>query len=149
MRNEKHRAVSKNRSREKVKHTTGFAIHCIWHENCDAEGANKLHEVFPNLGEDLSKRGEGTGRKQETVICRLQVGHTLLTQSYLLKMRNSLICYACDSIYTVRHMLIECPDFQVTRKKYFSVTDMYTLFREVNPSRIVGYLKELGVYRNI
>ncbi|GFO14931.1 RNA-directed DNA polymerase from mobile element jockey [Plakobranchus ocellatus] len=35
------------------------------------------------------------------------------------------------------------------RKKYFSVTDLYRLFREVNPSRIVGYLKDLGVYGKI
>ncbi|GFO14329.1 hypothetical protein PoB_004083400 [Plakobranchus ocellatus] len=32
-----------------------------------------------------------------------------------------------------------------TRRTYFSVTDLYRLFREVNPSRIVGYLKDLGV----
>ncbi|GFN87766.1 RNA-directed DNA polymerase from mobile element jockey [Plakobranchus ocellatus] len=58
-------------------------------------------------------------------------------------------CYACDSLYTVRHILIECLDFQDTRKKYFSVIDLYRLFREVNPSRIVGYLKDLGVYGKI
>ncbi|GFO33057.1 hypothetical protein PoB_005956200 [Plakobranchus ocellatus] len=33
--------------------------------------------------------------------------------------------------------LIECPDFQDSRRKYFSVTDLYRLFRDVNPSRIV------------
>ncbi|GFO05423.1 ribonuclease h1 [Plakobranchus ocellatus] len=53
-------------------------IHTIWQENWDA-GANKLHEVPPNLG-DL------------------------------------------DSLYTVRHILIECPDFQNSSWKYFSVT---------------------------
>ncbi|GFO02030.1 hypothetical protein PoB_002853500 [Plakobranchus ocellatus] len=58
-------------------------------------------------------------------------------------------CYACDSLHNVRHILIECPDFQGTRRKYFSVTDMYRLIREVNPSHIVEYLKELDVYRNI
>ncbi|GFO44013.1 ribonuclease hi [Plakobranchus ocellatus] len=123
-------------------------IHIVWQENWDAEGTNKLHQVLPNLGEDLSKRGEGAGRKQETVMCRLRVGHTWLTQSYLLKMCNSLFA-AYDSLYSFRHSLIECPDFQVTRRKYFSITDLYRLFREVNPPRIVGYLKELGVYRNI
>ncbi|GFN99389.1 ribonuclease hi [Plakobranchus ocellatus] len=60
-------------------------VHTIWQDNCDAEGANKLHEVLPNLEEDLSKRGEGTGRKRETVMCRLRVGHTWLTQGDLLK----------------------------------------------------------------
>ncbi|GFO07394.1 hypothetical protein PoB_003389900 [Plakobranchus ocellatus] len=53
-------------------------------------GAQKFHEIVPKLGEDLSKRGEGAGRKRETVMCRLRVGHTWLTQSYLLEMRNSL-----------------------------------------------------------
>ncbi|GFO45017.1 cytochrome p450 3a4-like [Plakobranchus ocellatus] len=42
-------------------------IHTVWQENWDAEGANKLPEVFPNLG-DLRKRGEGAGRKWETVM---------------------------------------------------------------------------------
>ncbi|GFO24753.1 long-chain fatty acid transport protein [Plakobranchus ocellatus] len=64
-------------------------------------------------------------------MCRLRVGHTWLTQSYLLKNEVQPFCYACDSLYTVRHILIECPDFQDTRRKYFSVTDMYRLFREV------------------
>ncbi|GFN93045.1 ribonuclease hi [Plakobranchus ocellatus] len=124
-------------------------IHSTWQTNWDAEGTNKLYDVLPNLGEDLCRRGEGAGRKRETVICRLRVGHTWLTQSYLLKNEEQPFCYACDSLYTVRHILIECPDFQVIRRKYFSVTDLYRLFREVNPSRIIGYLKELGVYRNI
>ncbi|GFN90601.1 ribonuclease hi [Plakobranchus ocellatus] len=124
-------------------------IHSIWQKNWDAEGANKLHEVLPNLGEDLHRRGEGDGRKRETVMCRLRVDHTWLTQSYLLKNEEQPFCYACDSLYTVRHILIECPDFQITRRKYFSVTDLYRFFREVHPSRVVGYLKEFGVYRNI
>ncbi|GFO17155.1 ribonuclease hi [Plakobranchus ocellatus] len=69
-------------------------IHTVWQENWDAEGANNLHEVLPNLGEDLSKRCEGAGRKLETVMCRLRVGHTWLTQSYLLKNEEQLFCYA-------------------------------------------------------
>ncbi|GFO36437.1 ribonuclease hi [Plakobranchus ocellatus] len=85
-------------------------IHSVWQKNWDAEGANKLHEVLPNLGEDLHRRGEGTGRKRETAMCRLRVGHTWLTQSYLLKNEEQPLCYACDSLYTVRHILIECPD---------------------------------------
>ncbi|GFO17381.1 histone-lysine N-methyltransferase SETMAR [Plakobranchus ocellatus] len=37
-------------------------------------------------------------------------------------------------------------NYQVTRRKYFSVPDLYRFFREVNPSHIVGYLKELGIH---
>ncbi|GFO44989.1 Pol-like protein [Plakobranchus ocellatus] len=124
-------------------------INSVWQKNWDAEGANKLHEVLPNLGEDLHRRGDGGGRKQVTAMCRLRMGDTWLTQSYLLKNEEQPFCYACDSLYTVRHILVECPDFQDTRRKYYSVTDLYRLFREVNPSRIAGYLKDLGVYGKI
>ncbi|GFN91175.1 LOW QUALITY PROTEIN: ribonuclease hi [Plakobranchus ocellatus] len=54
-------------------------IKSVWQRDWDAEGANKLHEVLPNLGEDLHRRGEGAGRKLETAMCRLLVGHTWLT----------------------------------------------------------------------
>ncbi|GFO06208.1 ribonuclease hi [Plakobranchus ocellatus] len=60
-------------------------IHSVWQKKWDAEGADKLHEILPNLCEDLRRGGEGAGRKRETVMCRLRVGHTWLTQSYLLK----------------------------------------------------------------
>ncbi|GFN81051.1 RNA-directed DNA polymerase from mobile element jockey [Plakobranchus ocellatus] len=61
------------------------------------EGAKKLHEVLPNLDKDLHRRGERAGRKRETAMCRLRVGHTWLTQSYLLKNEEPFFCYACDS----------------------------------------------------
>ncbi|GFO37582.1 ribonuclease hi [Plakobranchus ocellatus] len=77
-------------------------IHTVWQENWYTEGANKLHEVLPDLGEDLHKRGEGAGSKRETVMCRLRVGHTWLTQSYLYKNEEQSFCYACDSLNTVR-----------------------------------------------
>ncbi|GFO46814.1 ribonuclease hi [Plakobranchus ocellatus] len=124
-------------------------IHTVYQTIWDTEGANKLHEVLPDLGEDLHKRGEGAGRKRETVICRLRMDRTWLTQSYLLKNKEQPFRYACDSLYTVRYILIECPDFQDTSRKYFTVTELYRLFQEVSPSRIFGYLKELCVHRNI
>ncbi|GFO27445.1 hypothetical protein PoB_005395000 [Plakobranchus ocellatus] len=46
--------------------------HTVWQENWDAEGTNK-YEILPNLSEDLSKRGDGTGKKRETVMCRLRI----------------------------------------------------------------------------
>ncbi|GFO27747.1 ATP-binding cassette sub-family a member 3 [Plakobranchus ocellatus] len=127
-------------------------IKSVWQRDWDAEGANKLHEVPPNLGEDLHRRGEGAGRKWETAMCRLRVGHTWLTQSYRLKNEEQPFCYACDSLYTVRHILIECLDFQDSRRKYFSVTDLYRLFRELKgcygsklKEEVMATVKEVGL----
>ncbi|GFO44631.1 ribonuclease hi [Plakobranchus ocellatus] len=61
-------------------------------------GASKLHEILPRLGEDLSKRGKGADKKQETVMCRLWVDHTWLTQTYLFKNEEQPFCRACESL---------------------------------------------------
>ncbi|GFO46766.1 RNA-directed DNA polymerase from transposon x-element [Plakobranchus ocellatus] len=49
-------------------------IHSVWQKNWNTEGANKLHEVLPNLGKDLHRKGEGANRKREMAMCRLRVG---------------------------------------------------------------------------
>ncbi|GFN73809.1 reverse transcriptase [Plakobranchus ocellatus] len=41
----------------------------------DTEGANKLLEVLPDLGEDLHKRGEGAGRKREKDVFNILNGY--------------------------------------------------------------------------
>ncbi|GFN77774.1 hypothetical protein PoB_000428000 [Plakobranchus ocellatus] len=45
----------------------GPVCYSVWQKNWDAEGANKLHEVLPNLGEDLQGEGKEpveNGRRQ-------------------------------------------------------------------------------------
>ena len=49
----------------------------------------------------------------------------------------------------IQHILMECPDFTHIRNKFYTTTDVRTLFREVGPSRIAEYLKELGIYSRI
>ncbi|GFN84499.1 ribonuclease hi [Plakobranchus ocellatus] len=50
-------------------------IHTARQENWGTEGANNPHEVLPNLGEDLHKKDEEAGRKRETVMWRIRMGH--------------------------------------------------------------------------
>ena len=100
----------------------------------------------PNLKESLCNRANTLYRKQESVMTRLQIGHTWITHSYLLKREDQPFCHACDSPFTVKHFLIECPDL---RNKFYTITDVHTLFREVDFSKITEYLKELGLYYKI
>ena len=44
---------------------------------------NKLHEIFPVLKECVNC--PRTNRKDETVMARLQIGHSFMTRSFLLK----------------------------------------------------------------
>ena len=80
---------------------------------------------------------------------RLRIGHTWTTHSYLLKKEDQPVCHTCDNPFTVKHILIECPDFTHIRNKFYTTTDLRTLFREVGPSRIAEYLKEIGICNKI
>ncbi|KAG1679877.1 RNA-directed DNA polymerase from mobile element jockey [Nymphon striatum] len=53
----------------------------IWQNKWDGEINNKLHAIKPKLGEwALAYR---KSRKEESILCRLRVGHTYLTHSFL------------------------------------------------------------------
>ncbi|GFN80797.1 hypothetical protein PoB_000730300 [Plakobranchus ocellatus] len=60
---------------------------------------------YSSTCESNSARGEGAGRKREMEMYRLHVGHTWLTQSYLLKNEEQPFCYASHSLYTVNKEL--------------------------------------------
>ena len=123
-------------------------INALWQHKWNAEVNNKYHHILPDLKEKLPNK-TNPNRKQETVMSRLRIGHTWLTHSYLLKQEHAPFCFACDSLYTVRHILVECSDFADTRRKYYSTNDMGKLFREVDPSKLTEYLKEIGIYNRI
>ena len=80
---------------------------------------------------------------------RLGIGHTWITHSYMLKKEDQPLCHACDSTFTVKHFLIGCPDFTHIRNKFYTTTDVHTLFLEVDFSKITEYLKELGLFDKI
>ena len=72
-----------------------------------------------------------------------------ITRSYLLKKEDQPFCHACDNPFTVKHILVECTDFTHIRNRYYTTTDVHTLFREVDSSKITEYLKEIKLFDKI
>ena len=58
-------------------------------------------------------------------------------------------CHACDNPFTVKHILVECSDFTHIRNKYYTTTDVHTLFREVDSINITECLKEIKLFDKI
>ncbi|KAG1677310.1 RNA-directed DNA polymerase from mobile element jockey [Nymphon striatum] len=64
----------------------------------DGEINNKLHAIKPKLGEwALAYR---KSRKEESILCRLRVGHTYLTHSFLLRNEAQPVCGRCQQPLT-------------------------------------------------
>ena len=55
-------------------------------------------------------------RQEEVVLCRLRLGHTRLTHSYLLDQDLRPECADCDCFVTVCHILLECPTYARPRR---------------------------------
>ncbi|MPC83816.1 hypothetical protein E2C01_078535 [Portunus trituberculatus] len=58
-------------------------------------------------------------RRAQTLLAQLRIGHTYLTNRYLLTRDSQPYCEDCLLPLTVRHLLVECPSLQDLRHRYF------------------------------
>ena len=55
----------------------------------------------------------------------------------------------CNKELTVEHILIDCVDFDLIRRKYFKASSLRELYDTVYFSRVIGFLKECALYQKI
>jgi ribonuclease HI len=130
-----------------LKSTTEAHFVKVWQEHWNNVAFNKLKLIKPNLG--ITKFTSVRSRRDQTVLCRLRIGHTYLTHSFLLKRDNHPKCSSCNCDLTVEHILLNCPAFNVTRSKYFTVSSVVELFNSVPSSNILNFLKEIQLYSQL
>lgn len=116
----------------------------VWQEQWNSCVLNKLHSIQPQLGPwPFSSR---QFRREEAVLARLRIGHTYITHSFLLKGDPIPQCIPCHCPLNVKHILIDCIDFAHIRSRYFNVGSMEDLFKNVDPSKILKFIKDIGLF---
>ena len=83
------------------------------------------------------------------LINRLRIGHTRLTNSYLLKEENQPECQICHSPLTVKHILIDCICSGAARQRYLGVDTLKELFENVESRNIVAFIQDTNFYHCI
>ncbi|GBM74328.1 putative RNA-directed DNA polymerase from transposon BS [Araneus ventricosus] len=81
-----------------------------WQSVWDEQQVNKLHEFHPSVRHVIISN---LYRRQDVILTRLRIGHTRLTHKHLLCSEPPPMCSRCQSILSVRHILIECPNFNI------------------------------------
>ena len=99
-----------------LKPTISKFPHTKWQQRRDINIHYKLFQIQPTLGE--WRPAFRKSRREQVVISRLRNGHTRLTHSFILKQEPQP---QCQTICMVKHILIECRAFAVTRKRFFKV----------------------------
>ena len=93
-----------------LKSHINFFISNKWQECWSSCRDNKLLQIKPTLGEWPPGCRTRRSRKEEVVLSRLRIGHTYFSHSYILRREDPPECTACQEIYSVRHVLIDCID---------------------------------------
>ena len=108
----------------------------VWQKEWDEAVivSNKLHQILPKLSDKLLSFCKI--RKEDTVLYRLHIGHSYFTYSFLLKNEEPSVCVACNTIFTIKHILTECSDLVEVRKKYFEKRSLFSLFQNVYSEKI-------------
>ena len=56
------------------------------------------------------------------------------------------MCYACQTKYTVKHILIECTDLDHIRKTFYSANKLKELFQNTEMNNVISFLKTGKLY---
>ena len=115
-----------------------------WQTSSNNSIGNKLLEIKPTIGEHQSV--VRSIRKEEVVLARLCLGHTRVTNSYLLLGEEQPQCVGCDAPFNVRHFLLERGNFAQVRKNCFHVENMKQLFQDIHIDSIMTFLRHINLF---
>ena len=118
-----------------------------WQQSWDSQIENKLHAITPTLG--VSKHSSRKSRKEETVLARIRLGHTRLTQSYHITRSPPPRCTFCRAELSIKHLMIRCRSINHIRQKYFSQNSMFEIFQNNQPIVILNFFRELKCYNDL
>ena len=97
-------------------HATYAFMHRKWQHTWDESDHNKLRKIKPALARRQSASRKS--RIEEVVLCGLRIGHTYSTHGYLLRGEDQPLCLYCNTPLTVRHVLLECPQYTQKRVRH-------------------------------
>ena len=130
-----------------LKYLVGKYVNNLWQEQWSQQSDNKLFKILPKLSDSLPLAA--SGRKAETVLNRLLIGHTYFTHSFLLRNEDPPWCHTCDTVNSVRHVLGECVDLIDKRVRYLGTCDLKKIFTEVSVDALFTFLVEINLFAKI
>ena len=118
-----------------------------WQERWSSCPDTKLFKIKPTFGE--WPPGFRNSRKEEFVLSRLRIGHAFFSWAYILRQEDPPECTACQEIYSVRHVLIDCIDLALIRPWFYTVPDLKSFFDTVSVDRMLSFVKEVNLFAKI
>ena len=96
----------------------------------------------------------GLTRAELRKFTSLRVGYTKFSSQHIIKKENPLLCNGCGFELSVKHVLIECPDYHRERMRCFGngPLDIKVILDKEDASSIrnvLDFFKQINLYYNI
>ena len=96
-------------------------------------------------------------RRSQVIMSRLRLATTNLTHGHFFQRGPPSTCRYCNSVYTLRHVFITCPNSSTQREKLINQCTAnnkpfelnYILSPEFPPELVLGFLQEVGLKAKI
>jgi len=115
-----------------------------WQDIWNSAANNKLHAIYPTVGKRV--HNNLVSRSDAVMINRWKIGHACLTDSYLLSGEDQPTCTKCDTVLTVMHIPVDCPQLRDIN----NVDTFKNVFQrrssEVYNQNIIGFIKDAHFY---
>jgi kelch-like protein 2/3 len=123
------------------------ALREVWQGTFNLEITNKLHEIKPAIEDWPSCYSND--RKKETLLCRLRIGHTWLTNGYLLRGEPQPVCDHCRQTLTVKHILLDCQQYMNIRIRIFghqpNILLDHIIGKQCSIDKVYQFIREIGL----
>ena len=117
----------------------------LWQRTWDGS-TDFLSMISPDVGK--TEYNPDLSRKEQVVLCRIRIGHTRLTHSYLMKNEEPPRCSFCKVRLTVQHIMEKCRKLTDLRAKYLTGENIQEILNN-SESNIIQFLKESDIFLEI
>ncbi|XP_058448736.1 uncharacterized protein LOC131428707 [Malaya genurostris] len=120
-----------------------------WQQCWYQETRNKLREVKNTISPFTE--AVGTNRQESVKLARLRIGHTLFTHSYLLDKTETPRCQLCNSILSVKHVIVDCAALTEKREKIGLSPNLREALADdqERAKTVIKYFKDIKLYDQI
>ncbi|KAE9528885.1 hypothetical protein AGLY_012460 [Aphis glycines] len=99
----------------------------LWNSQWHTTTENKLREIKHSVV--LWLKYTDINRKNEVILNRLRIGHTKLTHGHLMAKTDPPLCPTCNTNYSIKHIITQCPNFNEARKDFNIPDNLYEAIR--------------------
>lgn len=131
-----------------IKNVNKKSIHLRWEAEWRTKN-QKLNEIKQTMNPFRTSYTQT--RREGVVLTRLRIGHSSLTHSYHMSRDQPPICEVCGCQISIKHVLVECPQYTESRQKHKLSITLKTILDddEENIKHLILFLKETNLYDKI